>query len=816
MDPPSSSSNESSLRYLSFLVEHKHESLHEISDLSSTNQVYKSLEDSLNSSIYFYKSQLEKSDLQNTQLCQALHSVEALLTNKIKELIEELNKKIQTECISAASIARLNALIEYEIKLRHDTEYLHQQSEVKLRDLESQISLQFAAFVMEKQKMLENFSQKTGVLTRSLAEKQEKINTLEQIIAEKEVKVEKCEIQETSTLIIPVVEESSMIKNSAELSKSNSECERLKLENKGLITSISELLDDIEAKSSIFYTQKNNYEQLVISYNELARDFDEYKRLMMSQNETIESSVAASRIKSNCLSEMKEKYAILSNELHKLILENHKLVTGENTGANTSGNIENLITENAELKIKIRKADEESKLKSDLVNKKDLDLQRFKGELEKLNKTISELTSKSDILKKAENSRVSISESCLVEKLKLEINENKTLMQKYKRLYESLNEELFKTNCRLAESIEMIQSFNLSISSLKQENDYLRLQGNKAVEIRPQAQEVPPQSFYLSECVEEYEKKLAELIQDKKEANEFISSSQKELINCKQVWIEEITKLRSENDILRTISNTGEADKLRDELGKSRRRIREIKYLLEINEKELKDEKINRVKAEKTLRKLRKALSKKEKFHMATAEAEALNKKIAEKQLQISSLMVELKMCKEVFAHKEAEYEKSLDFAKQAYIKEKESNDVSVQNIKKLLSKLAELKHYYEQKNIEYSSLGDYLNSKNAQNQKLSEAFDIQNVGNIEISHVCSMLHNKIQGIARLQDTEVVGLLKKIENFDRLCKELKETIEQLQSKSTKLEQQLSQKQNLNESPQILAKMIALLHKSSKT
>ena len=44
---------------------------------------------------------------------------------------------------------------------------------------------------------------------------------------------------------------------------------------------------------------------------------------------------------------------------------------------------------------------------------------------------------------------------------------------------------------------------------------------------------------------------------------------------------------------------TSEADKLREELGKTRRNLREVKYLLTINEEELVNEKVKRAQAQK-------------------------------------------------------------------------------------------------------------------------------------------------------------------------------------------------------------------------
>ena len=809
MDPQEPNCSDSSLRYLRNLIESRHGSLEEISSLASENHIYRALEESLNASVYFYKTQLEKADFQNIQLCQSLQAIENLLTGKVKELVVSLLKKSEAEMISDTNIAQLKAQVENEIKLRLLMEDLNKKLIIKVKELQFEITDSHTNSSLEKQELVDNFIFQTSALNRQILDKDKEIKDLHILLEERNKKLEHFELKET-TFLVPIAEERSITEMSESLAKHKKKYSLLKEKNKNVILSINGLLKDIEAKSPILIAQQDSYEQLVISYNEVARENDEFTIFKNTQSEIIERNSLALKRQSLYISEMTEKFAILTNELHKLSIENHKLSTGDTKLATSYEENEKRFIENSDLKMKISKLEEEHRTKSGLLILKDKEIIGLKKEIENLKKDLGELNIKCEILGQIKESS-SISQNYQEQKLIIQIEQNTMLAQQYKHMYESCVQDISTLSIRINESNEHTNKLNLEKNYLLQENRKLSLLNSKVSEASQQLKDLQPTYTYLNECLEENEKKISELLQDKKEFNEHIVKLQKELTLCKQEWNEEITKLRSENSILKTICNTTETDKLRDELGKSRRRVREIKYLLEINEKELKDERVQRVKIEKALKKARKVLSNREKVNMAASEIQSLRKELSKSKKQITELLSKLKICKDDFTSKETEYQTIINNTKLAYIKEKDSNDSNILTVKNLLLKVSEINSYYEKKCSDYTNLEEYLNLKALLQEKFFGFTDSASIETRELSAICSILQNKIQNITTLQDTEAIKLIQKVESLQDTCKEQKSIIECLTNKSDELRNMVS-----NTLPPIaIGKIVALIHRSSK-
>ena len=714
MDANITSSNESVLRYLGFLVENRNDALHELADLSSSEQSHKSIEDSLQNSVYFYKTQLEKAEIQNKQLCLAIHQIEELCSLKINKLSEDLSKKIESEQILIQNSFHLQTQLEFEINLRKNAEESDKNNRLKLKATVLQFSKDTAKFIKEKQTIHEKYINDIEHLTQKLEQRQGEILELKECLSVKELKVEKYEFEDAK-IIVPLVDESVLSELSAKVNKYQIKYKSLKEQNKKLKDSIDQLLSEVEIKVPLLTSNNENYEKLLLRYNELSKNYESIKSFSDSNNENIEKCTASLKKQSTYILELNEKCSVLSKEVYNLMIENHNLQT-KDTSPLDCRYIEAFIKENTELKLKFRKLEDEFKSISLQFSSKDLTIKDLNEKIINNNKTIDSLHQRLGLVEKLDEYRNHSIINFQAENLKLEIEENKILSEKYKTLYELSLNEFSDLQNKYNESIDNQKKLNIENNELKKEIIKLQLSNcQKSITSNP-TERYTPIALNISEYLEDYEKKLSEFLQDRKEANETIMNLQRENLNANQKWSEEFTKLNSENNLLKLKCNISESDKLREELGKSRRRLREIKYLLEINEKELKDEKLLRAQAENRLKKLRKSLQNKEKASMSICEIQSQNKQINMLNRNILDLSDKNLHYKEILTSKENEYFKDTENLKHMYMKEKESNEIHQQHIKSLIAKLTEMNAYTNKGESQTKNFSEKLNdSKFAQ-----------------------------------------------------------------------------------------------------
>ena len=531
MDPQTEEKNKHLLQHLSFKTEQKDKQLQELSELLSLKVVFSSLEESLNSSIYFYKSQLERADVQNTQLIRVLNTIETHLSLKIKELNEKLLKKTESEYYLKQEIAGFLIQLESEAELRKNIEESEKKTLNKLQENELEIFSLMAKHSYEKQKLYEDFLKEIENKDKIIEEKQKKIDDLEKSLNEKALQIEKCEIEETQEFVIPIVEEGLLKELSANSSKYMKKYAKLKEKNKRLVQSLEELLNDIEAKAPVYSAQKENYEQLVSSYNELSRKFDDYIKDHSMQNEVIENYSRNVKKQHEEITELNQKCTILSKEIYGLILENHNLSTGKENITFPLRNFENLIGENTELKIRLHKTDDELKHKASLISTKELEIKKLTESIENMKSSLTIANSRLDIIKNLESFKTFAIQEFHSSFYQSEIEQKQAMIEKYKKLYESSLAEVFELKLKYKESLNLSRGLHDSISKLHKE----------IITLKSENKPLPKPGFFLSapsqkssDIINDDQQKISELLQDKKAMNDNIISLQAEILNCKE------------------------------------------------------------------------------------------------------------------------------------------------------------------------------------------------------------------------------------------------------------------------------------------
>ncbi|OMJ94823.1 hypothetical protein SteCoe_1842 [Stentor coeruleus] len=817
MDPQAISNADSSLRYLGFLLENQHVMEHEIAELASLKSVFKSLEDSLNSSVYFYKSQLEKADIQNKGLVESLNSIKGSLTNKIKDLTEKLMKSSESECFHKEKIERLSIQLEFERKQKQEISTLFKSSQEKIAEMELANSNSLTHFYLDKQKLLNEHLEEVKILTDTIKAKDKEIEELSKFKAQfdnhicQEEKADQGEID----IFYPIADCENAIKVSQNLLKLQNKFQRLEEENHKLHESISGLLDDIEYKVPLIHHQKLEFEKIAKAYETLKRDYQDCQTKQPLKDENIEKMKKELECTILENKELKSKITLLVKENYTIIRENHKLINKSDANISNFESFQSYIDKYSSIVQVNEKITEEKSALTNKIIASEAEIKKFKNIFENYEKEISLLKIRLGIYEKTQNSNLNFSSSFekYVSNLELEKKTEELNFCKQK-LEESLKESA-DLRVKLSDYSERYKNLTGKFENLSQElfKAQTKTFTNPFPLQTPQIHNKPIEKH--QECVLECEKKTAELLQDKAECVDLISNLQKEIISVKQAWIEEVTRLRSENELLLIQNNFNEYAKVQDELGKSRSSLREFRYLLAISEKELLEEKTKRIHAENNLNFMRGALANIEKEKMETADYTALFKRNEELTKQIEELNRQCKSLKEELEKNTFEYEKSLNIAKQAFVKEKDISDLSQKNLKQVLHAFAEVCNKYEIKAQECASLGSYIEEKLSQSKEFQALLTSNQVDSSGIRYICSMFHKKVDSFLNIQDKETKKICQQIEV---LRKKLEEAKLKLQA-SEKLNQELVEKAKsseiLSKNPEALCKMVSLIYKSSK-
>jgi hypothetical protein len=785
----------------------------EISEQLSLKRIYKSLEDSWNSSLHFYKSQLGIADTKNSQLIEALQTIEQSFTVRIKELSEIFEKKQDRETNLLKKIDLLSIQIEEEIKLRKNLEEDNNQISIRLKELDLKLYSNMTQSIFEKQKIYDDALIEFNVYRKKLDEKQKEIDELTTKINQTVLEPEKNEIEDDKDFNIPVVDDKLIRELSSKSQKYFYKYKRLKQEKAHLENLISGLLIDIETKGPIILSYKENHDKLLLNYNQLLKKFEEFKENTSAQSVNTEGTSETLKKQSKTISELKEKCVILSKEIRLLIIENHMLATGNNNNNNKFNSVESIIDENSDLKVKIKKYEDAIKKNLIFIENKDTEIKKLVSEINTLKESLSIANSRIDITNTIEIYGNDVISNYKLKKSELDTQRIQWELGKYKESYELCLKENLELKQKYFESLNRINLLRSEVSNLLQNAQNVSY--NQTDHRMPQEAPSPIIHHKNPEFFKNYENKLKELTDQNCQANEKFLKLESELWKSNQDRLEEVTKLKSEIDILRILSNPKETDKLRQDLGHSRMNCRESKNLLTISENELLEERTKRIIAEKKLKQIRNSVSFHETVYMEASEMASLRKNLDRVQKENLTLSVVIKSIKEEFYVKENEYLKSLDIAKQAYIKEKELNDANQKNLRQTLSQLSEIKQQYEQKQKKYRNLADYLDLKSQKPQIAINLPPGANIETIEIHQLCMILQDQIQTLTMLQDTETYQLISKLDKSLEYQKGLEKNILEYQETIEELTQHLKFNENLAKNPEILTKMIALLYKSTK-
>lgn len=806
--------------FITNLIQARYTQSRSLSELSSFKSIFTSLESTLTNSIKFYKTQLEKSEFKNQSSIDNLTEIYQKLYEKFKSVSDDVMKRSEKEVQMQLEINSLKKQIETERKCFEELGQVN-------RKLEESVNLAERKLVEAIFKSAEEKSEIFKGYLEGIAEVNGKIG--KKVSGDSEVKGVDYKNENVKEFkeVFPVVSADELTKYLRKSVFYKKKCKKLQSQYEELKNATDLLLTDIEHRAPELIAERDKYQELLTRYKILSQDFNEYKQKQYYSKEHLEILSKKSSESLKVIESQKFKISSLISDIFTLTSENHKLLTGSVIQPEASNKFIHCVEQNLNLTQELEN-----------LNKEFLYLQlEFKqkvGKVQDLTQLVMEKDREIEELK----IRVDVVDQFLGDKqsalaqfeqlnLKQELEFKDSVLQDYKVKYSQCLQEILELNQRDKENMEEIKALNAKLMSQTQELFQLRVSKNTS------NQQQDPKIVYKSyegvhEKSLESRKKIEELLNEKLEFTLKIQEAYKEIQETRISWAEEVAKLQSDNDILRLVNNPQDTDKLRDELGTTKSYLREIRCLLNINEKELFEERTKRMHCEKALKRLRKAWKYNERNKMADFEIVDLSKKLEHSKDLIQKLNEKLESLQEKGKNTEEEYQKQLYLIREQLNYELKSNEIHKKNIVTLTTSFKEISEMLEKKKIECSHLESYLDEKKIQRLNIENLIS-GNIQGKEVHELCFLLHNRVESYLGLQDKDSFKSIYQIENLKLENAKLKEELSSILTTNKKqadelektkiqistLADSLKKAEEIYKQPEILQKIVRLIHKSSK-
>ncbi|CAG9320129.1 unnamed protein product [Blepharisma stoltei] len=761
----------------------------------------------------------------------SIHNEIAVLNQSLAQCKEELKQKELEYGINSNTLnKKLNEYIVKTSGLETDLHFSKEENKTLEISLNEKIRA-YKELEIGYETLLKNHQQEIKVLHSQVIESVELSPIKEKTIlkCEKEIQCSEEFEEKAQEFVLPTVDDQSVYQLSClnneykfKLSKAEEKAEILEEQ-------LNELLEEIDRKSPIIAKQREDYENLVGAYNELVLKSKEALKSQVSLPVKEEKRIRELELQKDAF---KKEKATLLNTIQQLLVENHRLQTGnviEPTGSFAS--IPELINENSKLKIEkddntniINSLREEIKEKNQIIEHKEKAANEVREENYYLKTRLDAL-----LIEEKPTEDVSI-ESLFIEKK----NENKLLrlrLNKTKSEHKFFEEHISfmkQKECHLNEEIEILKFKNNSSSNLasKLEKESKR----QAIEILS----LKEMNKKLQQQVEELSKEKIDILEAKKkieqkqsknsfgnaasltsEKNSYLNNNERQLVSEYQKWKEDIMKLNSEIDKLDVYKFNPALEEVKAELNETKVKLQKMQEALS-SELKIKEKLIKQIRGQ------RKIDMKAENAEMVASELNSSNIKIRE----LESRLKEIEIDKEKQSSETKKQRDDLENILNQTLKALEDEQARTKNLQ---TQFDEYKAQYEKldedKNDLLVKLEHYTNhfelQQKIRNEVRAKLIDPEN--KTRLQEECMNLSLEIDHLKKETDFEKSKLQNEIENmkhkensdFDKI-KNLEITLSSKEKDISHLKEELEDLRNKSPTkPEVLEHLIALLHKTNK-
>lgn len=593
---------------------------------------------------------------------------------------------------------------------------------------------------------------------------------------------------------------------------------------------LNELHSDLENRAPIIARQKQDYELLSRTYNDLLAN---YKKIM--NDGKFEDQMSSHDQESHRrIEKLKKEKKNLAIAIENCLIENHRSLTGNVINPTGSySNVYELVQENSKLKVKIDEINKiVAKLKEEIAeNNRIVDTKD--ANLELLERNINNYRSRLEVLTIDEKF---YEDTSLESQLYVTKHENKVLNLKLAKLesqskyqekrIEFIQEKLTKLSqenedLRFAnkDSAGLCASFkNTTISQLSE----IRSLKDKVLMLQQKNQELALEKNKLSEIYKTLELKLNQkstmftgLVNRSSEVTSYFKSNEKQLMSEYQRWNQEIIKLNSEIEKLDPLKYTPFIDEIKAELKKTQQK------LILTNDELIKERQISE-KLSKEVSKTRPRVRKIENLNMIIKDLDLSHKKFVNLEQKLHEIVHNKSIEIEDLKKYQNSLEERLEQSKVSDANEKkkyeflEDLNSHLQNQIKILN---EEKHNLNLKVLHYKSqLEQY---EKVRKEIRNNLIDPEN--RLRLQEECMNLTLENDRIKQSSEKEKKSFLFEIQKLKQDLQQESQKIPPLQLQIKALEtDNLDVKTSLESlrssiplPPNSLRALVSLLHKSSK-
>ena len=782
-----------------------------ISELKAFNETFTALEGSLEESLKFYKAQLEKSESFNQNFASQIFKTFQCFNEALDRVSKDLIEKSEKEIMLLSQIQNLQVQLNGERETVACLKGQEREFSLKFAKLEGRIAEDAARYSIDKQSLFKMYLKNIEELSEKLEEKVK--------VQDKDLRAFNGKIERNEDFF-PVVNEDLLenaLKDSHMFKEKYGEIQEMYNQ---LLQSTELLVQDIEEKSAEISYSRSNYENLLSRYETLSDEFYQYKQRHYSAKPEIEALNAKLSSHSELISNLKSKISNLTIDMSHLIEENKRLVSGEKINPKMTMRLIESIDKIYSLSQELHTLNSEKIRLSQDLNYETSKTNELMKEVKSKNQIIETLESKFNIFDDFAEYKSSTFALLSEELFKQEVQEKESNMQAYQEKVRTQAQQIEMLNRKNEGFLLEIHNLNSLIHSQSQELFTLKIAKPANPQAPKPSSENPNKDLFQPARIHQEHDNLRLILQDNLMLTEKVQELNLTLMQVQEDHINQITILQAELDVLRLIKNNEDYAKTQEDLAICKNYLKEVKYLLAINENELKEERSKRIHCEKVLRRLRKSMKKQEVKLMSFAEFRSLRLELdsTKKSLQeTSQSFAELKQTSE---NNEKLLKDSLQTTREQLVYEKKSNEVHQRNIKKLMKSFNDISQLLESKMTENHFRDNYLNESKGQHA-LYQSLVSSSIQGKELNELCLLMHNRFESLIAVQDKQSFKSTYQIEELRVENSKLHLEVQKLRTSSHETEKTI---QGLKESlkkaketatqPEVLNKIVRLVHKSS--
>lgn len=800
-----------STHHIDHLIHSQRSMTKSISELKAFNETFTALESSLEESLKFYKTQLEKSENFNQNFASQIFSTFQCFNEALDRVSKDLIEKTEKEIMLLSQIQHLEVQLEGERDTVASLKGQEREFQLKFAKLEGKIAEDAAKYSSDKQNLFKIYLKNIEELSEKLKEKVE--------VKEKDLKPFNEKIEHKKDFF-PVVNEDLLEKSLIDAHVFKEKYEKIQEMYNQLLQSSELLVQDIEEKSVEINFSRSNYENLLARYEKLSDEFYQYRQKHCSAKSEIEALNAKLSSNSELVSNLKSKISVMTIDMLNLVEENRKFMSKQYIDPKTTMKLIESVERSYSLSQDLHVLNaEKMKLRQDL-DYEILKTKEMRIELESKNQIIETLESRLDILIHLTEYKSSTFALLNEELFKQELQEKVSNIAAYQEKIRSQTKQLDAQKMKNEALIEEIHNLNSLIHSQSQELFSLKISKPTPPQIYSKPQDPQNKNLFQPAQIHSDTDNLRKILQDNLELTEKVQGLNLALMKMQEDHVNQITLIQAELDVLRLVKNNEDYAKTQEDLAICKNYLKEVKYLLAINENELKEESSKRIHCEKVLKRLRKSMKRQEVKLMSLAEFRSLKAELDSSKKTIQELSQNLAEVKQTSEKNEKTLKDSLQTTREQLVYEKKTNEVHQRNIKKLMISFNDISQLLETKMTENHFRDNYLNESKGQHA-LYQSLVNSSIQGKELNELCLLMHNRFESLLAVQDKQSFKSTYQIEELRVENSKLHQELQKLKTLSQEAEKTIQAlKESLKKAketafqPEVLKKIVRLVHKST--